>query len=431
MYIYTTISKNYVSDWGVNQGVRELIQNALDSQDNGNKMGVTYHRTTKRLMVYNQKVVLDRNSLLLGSTSKSGSSQRGKYGEGYKIGSLALVRAGKKVNIYTGKEHWQCLIKPNPDFEDSEVLTFKIGKNKILDYPLDKLLFEVEGITPDEWKSMNTLFLSIYSPKPETLLKALDGTVLLDKEFKGRIYCGGIYVDTDKELTYGYDFNPSSLSLNRDRNMVNSFDVRWNTSKIWAFITANKVGKLFDVKKMLKEGVPDVEYLKEFSDYTVKGKIAEDFFKENSERSYPVTSESEAQTVRSYGYNPVYASSSYSGMLRTNLGSIEELQRRVELEYTIFQDITPVDDANIQYSFEVMFKLVPKFKFDLKIVKFVIDTTRSISDKTTLTLNSSLLKNKYDVLQECIRHYCLLEKKSESNMWKKLFQQTQEGIKDE
>lgn len=35
MIVYTTISKNYINSWGMKEGIRELMQNALDSNDKG------------------------------------------------------------------------------------------------------------------------------------------------------------------------------------------------------------------------------------------------------------------------------------------------------------------------------------------------------------------------------------------------------------
>lgn len=393
------------------------------------KMGVTYLRSKNQLLLFNRGASLERANLLLGSTTKEGDdTQRGKYGEGFKVGSLALVRAKKPVTIFNGNEKWESCIKKSEEF-DSEVLAFKITKNN--PHPADKLLFQVDNITPDEWKSMNDVFLNIYCPPKETLMSTPEGDVLLDKTLKGKIYCGGIFVTEEKELAYGYNFKPAVLSLHRDRNMVNSFDVHWNTSKMWGFLSANKKGKLYDIKNMLKLGTPDVEYLSKFSDYTLTGKLAMDFLADNAERSYPVTSEEEAKRVRQLGYSPVYHSGSYTSTLRGSLGTIENLERRVELDYNLFQNITATDDANIQWVFEVMFKVDPKFKFKMVVAKFALDTTRSISDKKDLVLNSNLLKSKYEILHEAIQHYSILENKRESHIWKKVYKETVDGVKED
>jgi hypothetical protein len=431
MTIFTTISKNYVSDWGVQEGVREIMQNAMDSDQKGNRMGVSYNREARQLLIYNQNTNLSRETLLLGSTTKvNDPNQIGQFGEGYKIGSLALIRQGKPVVIHNNKERWECVIKKNEEFE-SDVLAFKISKSK--DEWSSKLMFEINNIEPDEWRNMRNLFLSIYSPDPKTLLRTPTGAVILDKNLKGNIYCGGIFISHEKDLAYGYNFKPSILSLNRDRNMVNGFDLKWNTSKIWGYLSANKKGKLFDVKKMLQENIPDVEFIKEFSDYTVKGKIAEEFFKDNGITAYPVTTNEEATRVRNMGYSPIYSSSSYYGVLSSSLGSLDELERKIELDYTIFHNITAIDDANLAWVFEVMFKVDPKFKFTIEVVQFKIGATRSLTDvkDNKLTLNCNLLKSKYDILHEAIKHYCGMNvKRKETMIWKRVYQQSIEGINE-
>jgi len=430
MTIFTTISKDYVADWGIKEGVREIMQNAMDSHEKGNKMGVSYNRRGRQLLIYNVGAKLNRDVLLLGSTSKANdANQIGKFGEGFKIGSLALVRNNKPVVIYNSKEKWECLIQQSKEF-DSDVLSFKIVKNSDT---TNRLMFEINNIEPEEWRGMRNMFLSIYSPDPKTLLRTPTGAVILDKNLKGNIYCGGIFVSHEKNLEYGYNFKPSILSLNRDRNMVNGFDLKWNTSKIWGYLCANSKGKLFDVKKMLKENIPDVEFIKEFSDYTVKGKIAEEFFKDHGSTAFPVTSNEEATRVRNMGYSPVYSSSSYYGVLSSSLGTLDDLERKIELDYTIFHNITLTDDANLKWVFEVMFKVDPKFKFAIEVVEFKIGATRSLTDvkENKLTLNCNLLKSKYDILHEAIKHYCAMNvQKKETMIWKKVYQQTIEGINE-
>jgi hypothetical protein len=309
-----------------------------------------------------------------------------------------------------------------------DVLTFTIKKGK---EESDKLIFMVDNVKPDEWKKIREQFLRIDQPDAKTILKSPQGNVLLDKKYKGMIFCGGIYVDTHKTLEYGYDFNVSVLTLNRDRNMVNSFEVTWNTSKMWAMLASAAKGKKFDTHEMLRRGVPDVEYLKDFADYTVVGETVKKFFEENPPKSYPVQSEEEATRVRNLGYNPVYSSSSYSGVLRSNLGTIDELERRVEAEYSLFQEITAIDDANLQWCFEVMFAIDPKYKFKISIAKFEVDATRSVSERDTIIINCNLIKSKYEILHEVINHYASMNKKVATQVWKRVLRDSLEGIKND
>lgn len=425
--IETTIAANYVQDWSVFEGIREIMQNALDAHDQGHKMNITYIRKERTLVISNEGAKLKKSNLLLGSTSKcNDNTQRGQYGEGFKIGSLALVREGKPVTIHNDEGYWECLIEYSESY-DSNVLYFNIIKNSKL-CSKGKLIFKIANIEPKEWKNLRDKFLNVYLPDSKLTRKSPHGTVFKDKNIKGKVYCGGIYIATDKELGYGYDFKPGILELNRDRNMVDSFDLNWNTSKIWAYLAANSKGELYNTKNMLKSNLSDVKYMDNFTDFTVKDTLVQDFLKENGPKAFPVQSEEEAKEVRSMGYNPIFSSSSYAGAIKCSLGHIDDLRKTVELDYTSFQNITPIDDANIQWVFEVLFALDSKFKLDIRIAKFEIETTRSIVDKKVLVINSNLLISKFDILHEVIRYYAEIKELSATHIWKKILQQTLANI---
>jgi len=425
--IETTISKDYVSDWGLNEGIREIMQNALDANDKGFTGRLHYIKDKKKLIIYNRGVILNKASLLLGSTSKNNDiNQRGNYGEGYKVGSLALCRINKQVTIYNGNETWIPYIDTHFEI-DTPVLKFDILSGNPYE---GRLTFEIKNINQEEWLELKKQFIPLCNLKEDSYHKTPQGKVLLEDSFKGKIYSGGIFVSHNKELDFGYDFKPSVLSLNRDRNMVDSFNLQWNTSKIWAYISANIEGKLYDVTSMLKANCPDVKYMDQFSDYTITGKLVEKFFEENSKKSYPVTTNEESEKVRSMGYRPIYSSVSYSDNLRKKLGTIEDLERKIELDWKLFKKITAIDDANIQWVFKVLHKIDHNFKFEMKIVKFAVDTTNSVheKDKKNLIINCLLLKDRYKILREAIKFYSSIEKKSSSNIWMQLYKDTVEGI---
>jgi len=59
------------------------------------------------LRIENEGAHLSREALLFGTTSKMGRADLiGKFGEGLKLGVLALVRAGRPVTIRSGSEVW-------------------------------------------------------------------------------------------------------------------------------------------------------------------------------------------------------------------------------------------------------------------------------------------------------------------------------------
>lgn len=422
--LHTNISAGYVPDWGFKEGIRELMQNSLDAHDRGNRMGVVHIRKEGKLVIYNQGASIARKDLLLGSTSKAeDETQRGKYGEGFKLGSLALARAGKPVTIYNDLRgvEIQCSIGEHAGFGGEKVLTFITEEHKTKRYK-QKLAFVVGNVSPGELRDIKHMFLSMHDIK-DKYHKTKTGKILLQKELKGHVYVGGIYVTTDKELEYGYDFNPSEVKLNRDRNMVESFSLKWNTSKMWAFISANKAGKLFDATAMLKKGSPDVEYMNNFADTTIIGKAVEEFQKAD-QKAYPVTSNGEAKEVASMGYTPVYSSAAYTSTLRSKLGSVEELKRTVGLEYEVFRQLKLTDEANLQWVCEMLFQVDTKFTLNVSIVRFTLESTRSLVKDGVLYMNANLLDSKYELLHEAVNHLASATDSKVTHVWKTILRKS-------
>ena len=88
------------------------VQNAKDAEDyDGLAMQIDHKPRSQTLTITTKGISIEASTLLLlGKTSKNGSDQRGKFGEGFALGCLALVRAGHPVTIDNGHERW----KPEP-----------------------------------------------------------------------------------------------------------------------------------------------------------------------------------------------------------------------------------------------------------------------------------------------------------------------------
>jgi hypothetical protein len=80
-------------------------------------------------------------------------------------------------------------------------------------------------------------------------------TILEEPGEQGRIYVGGLYVSTIKEFRCGYAFTPNKIKLDRDRGMVDGFDLAWETSNLW---TARGSNRAID---LLNDEAPDVRYV--------------------------------------------------------------------------------------------------------------------------------------------------------------------------
>ena len=88
----------------------------------------------------------------------------------------------------------------------------------------DKVIVQIEDITLDEWKEQINNFLWLVSKVKKVGLIHTDeyGDILLNINFKNKIYCKGVFVTkSESDICYGYNID---LKLDRDRNCIPNFD---------------------------------------------------------------------------------------------------------------------------------------------------------------------------------------------------------------
>jgi hypothetical protein len=203
MRVEYPISTKYVSHWGIWEALREIFQNALDSDANV-KTDYTYGTLT-----ISNEGSIDRCNLLLGITNK-GDIDRGKFGEGLKLAMLVLAREGRLIRVHTGTERWTPLIV------ESEVFQQYVLATDIEPEVSDRVIVQIE-VRADEYKMFTERCISLpYG--------------VIDKP-KGEIYVGGLYVCTMKNMDKAYNFSPTDIRLNRDRDIPSMFDIQWATPK--------------------------------------------------------------------------------------------------------------------------------------------------------------------------------------------------------
>jgi hypothetical protein len=239
------ISPEYVAHWGLWEAVREIYQNALDeaSLDKECEAKIEYFDSVRELHITTSKGYLSPKSLVLGKTSKrEDKTQRGKFGEGYKLALLVLARLNYATEVHSGADRWESRIEQD-DIFDSPVLNVYVSP-----YVWNEgTSFVIQDVGPNNW----TLIQENIRPASEFF-----DAVLEEEKEKGRIYVGGLYVTTVKRYHCGYAFRPGVVKLDRDRGMIDGFDLAYETSRLWT-----SRGHSARLSALLEVEAPDVEYV--------------------------------------------------------------------------------------------------------------------------------------------------------------------------
>jgi hypothetical protein len=321
-----TISTNYVPDWTYIEGIRELFQNALDNEIKtpANKMGFSYDNVTEVLRISNKTSALEVDSLLLGSSTKTGDTDTiGQHGEGYKIAFMVLLREGKKIRVYNyGKrEVWEARLVKSKRYRGSLVPVITIEKEVFWrQEPDNDLIIEVAGISNEEYDAIVKSNLNLQENVEHLDIDGM-GKILLDKKEKGRVYVHGLYICNKEELKYGYSFSPSIVKLDRDRRLLSALDVAWETSLMWKRAYRNGV-MLEEIMDMIERNVTDVMYMAsrvyttdKDVDQDIANSMAARFIAKNGKNCIPVASNEELNMIKNSSVKPVIVNRLVKGYL--------------------------------------------------------------------------------------------------------------------
>lgn len=327
-----SLTSNYVKDWTYPMAMRELIQNGIDQETAGLNSKFSVYYKDGSIFLKNTNTKLKANTLLLGRSSKQNDdSTVGQFGEGYKIAALVLTRLGKEFIIHNqGKnETWTCRFVNSKRWSE-RILTFFIEETDF--HGEADLIIEIGNISREEYKELETYWLGF---KDYQSIKTSYGEILTDEDEVNHVYVNGLYIQCSADLTYGYNFKPQYLILERDRKSCDSWDVKNLTAKMIqeairaGHITENAVFEMMenDNDDVSNAGyIADSDTLKESYLKKIDEKYSDDFDEsvpEVKRKPIPVSNQSNYQQVIAYGGNPVLVSSSAASLVR------EESKKRI------------------------------------------------------------------------------------------------------
>jgi hypothetical protein len=335
------IDKNYCASWGVFAGIRELLQNAKDADEDGYKMSIDHFPRTARLEITNERIYVDPSKLLiLGKSDKMPGQKRGQFGEGFVLGVLALVRKGHDVKFSNGDLSWTISFE-QPDvghpFEGQELLTFKSRKVTVREI---NFKIEIDNIPTEVWNELKKLFLFLDPPKTADILEMSQGTLLLKPERKGQVFSRGIFVKTFEDLACGYDMK--FLELDRDRNALHEWDLHYKLGHLWQEACSQKpelaAPRVYDMAKI---DAAEVRQLKYHADAKLLAHVREKFNEEHGPDAAPVTTIAAAKEAEGVGAKPVVVSNTLQELL--DKGGLSAATVAARMEGTIEERFAPND----------------------------------------------------------------------------------------
>ncbi len=400
MKIELTLKTTYLPSWGTWEGLRELVQNGRDAEVEFNAP-LTVELVNGTLRIENEGCTLPHEALLMGHTSKADRANLiGQFGEGLKLGILALVRAGRTVKIRSGSEVWTPSICKSDKF-NADVLVFDVQGGR---EQKNRVRVEIGGVSETEWAETKSRFLFLAKPKKGDRVSVHEGDLLLEEAQKGRIFVKGIFVQSSPDLNYGYNFN--NIDVDRDRKMLNGWDVEYSTRRIWqgALIKEPKLYQPF--MDLVESEAKDTKSLDEYSVNSLCTEIAEraasDFLKKYGDMAVPVSNFNECQELEHLGRRGVVVNSQLRAVLGKVLGSLEEVKKNLKNEVVktySCHDLNREESLNlasVRCLVEDAFGI--KFEASLQVVDFRTDNILGQYKDKTVFVAKKLLLDRHELL---------------------------------
>lgn len=245
-----SLSRNYVSNWGIEEAIRELLQNAKDS--NGEDV-IDIDRDRGIVTITNKNTSIPSSTLLLGNTSKKDDLDKiGQFGEGYKLAILVLLREGKDITIRNGNKLWTPSFEYSGTFE-CEVLCIEETPSTGTD-----LEFVISPFTSIELDELESEFLGLNGQAYNSIQTSY-GEILTDSDYKGKVFVDGLPVYEDDSFDYGYNFKPCYVTLDRDRKSINIYELK----RLTALSIACCMDNFSFVDEVIDGKSRDGEYIKD------------------------------------------------------------------------------------------------------------------------------------------------------------------------
>ncbi len=348
-------SSSYLPEWGIRQALREIIQNAKDSEVEFNApmtlewyVGSTGRET---LRITNEGCSISKDALLFGHTTKYGRAELiGKFGEGLKLALAVFAREGLNVRVFTSNDEEGIGEIWVPEIELSETFKAKVLAITIKEAQYRKRVrVEIEGLERNLWDQYSKDYLFLPGTDRGKIIQVPSGEILLDPLYGGKIYVKGIFVEA-KQTMWGYNFY--NAELDRDRKMVDSWSYESNRAKIInEAINLDKID-VAEILGMMEVGSEDMRgyYFYDYIDTNSSEKLKNKFLLKHGNNSFPVANDGQAMQLAHLDpeAKAVVVPDSLIKILNKAFGSFEDRKKHLENEIVKVYDIRELNDKEIK-----------------------------------------------------------------------------------
>lgn len=407
MKIELTIKTTYLPNWGSFEGIRELVQNGKDAETEFDAQLEVRHRAdTNALVIENSGCTLPHEALLFGHTTKEGRGDLiGKFGEGLKLGVLALVRAGHEIKIRSGEEVWLPKIERSEKF-DADVLVFYIEKGR---QPKNRVQIEISNISKEEWDLVRPCFLFLNRVKKEDRLVTMYGSLLLGESDIGKIFVKGIFVQKDPNLKFGYDLT-RDVEVDRDRKMVSRFDLEYHVQLIWreSVVQRKDLGEKF--LDLVQDATGDVAGLNVYNAPSLPKEVVDQavarFKSQYGEHAVPVDTISDSKDMEHLGKTGVLVNKPLKALLQSVFGDTDQIKAGLAKEIVklySWYELSGMERFNLEEAIALVNQADPVSLDQVDVVDFRSSTFQGMfKDGRVLVAKNKLLDR--DVTLEIVVH---------------------------
>lgn len=399
---------DYVHSWDGLDGIREIISNALDAQTQFDaKMEVDWYQNPnakdpdKRigtLRIENTGTTLPREALLLGYTTKRESSDTiGRHAEGLKTGALALLRAGHSVTIRTGSEVWEPTLEESSNYK-AKVLVFYINEDRKFE---NRVRIEIGGVSKEVWEELSKRFL--FLDENVMSIKTQYGSLLLGPKYAGKIYVKGIWVQNTQN-TVGYDV---ICDLDRDRKMVDSFDLRQKIGYIWDNAISMRPDLLDIYWGMFDSQAEDIEGISQYNAPYMRQDlltgIAAKFAERYGKDAVPVSNIEESKDIEHLGKRGVVVTKQLQAVLTQTMGSFanvkESLRKETKRMYS-WSELSATEQTNVAHATDLLHQIEESVTLaDIDIVDFASPDLQGLYKDGRIQVRHDFLSEPAKLLQ--------------------------------